>query len=214
MDLKSLKTFHRIVALGSFNRAAEELNYAQSTVTMQIQKLEAELGITLIERGRTFQLTEAGRLFHEQSTGIVKEMERLQGRMSDWMLGETGELRLGAVEPLASAMLPRLLQEFLTAYPKIGIAVEIGSTPLLGERLLRGSSTLRCAPGRSSAKDCILSRFSPKSSSSCSLKGIRSLCWSASPSGTSAITASCLRRRTAPTGIKWRCWSGKLAAAR
>ncbi|MGF7029950.1 DNA-binding transcriptional LysR family regulator [Paenibacillus mucilaginosus] len=142
MDLKSLKTFHRIVALGSFHRAAEELNYAQSTVTMQMQKLEAELGITLIERGRTFQLTEAGRLFHEQSAGIVKEIDRLQGRMADWMLGETGELRLGAVEPIASFVLPRLLQMFLGTYPKIGIAVDIGSTPLLGERLLRGELDL------------------------------------------------------------------------
>ncbi|MCZ8518437.1 MULTISPECIES: LysR family transcriptional regulator [Paenibacillus] len=142
MDLKSLKTFHRIVSLGSFNRAAEELNYAQSTVTMQMQKLEAELGITLIERGRTFQLTEAGRLFHEQSAGIVKDMDRLHSRMSDWMLGEAGELRLGAVEPIASSLLPRLLQRFLAAYPKIGIAVDIGNTPLLGERLLRGELDL------------------------------------------------------------------------
>lgn len=37
MDFKTLKTFHKIVACGSFNRAAEELNYAQSTVTMQIK---------------------------------------------------------------------------------------------------------------------------------------------------------------------------------
>lgn len=63
MDFKTLKTFHKIVACGSFNRAAEELNYAQSTVTMQIKKLEEDLGIRLLERGKTFRLTEAGRLF-------------------------------------------------------------------------------------------------------------------------------------------------------
>lgn len=40
MDIKTLKTFQMIVNYGSFIRAAEELNYAQSTVTMQIQKLE------------------------------------------------------------------------------------------------------------------------------------------------------------------------------
>jgi len=51
MDLKTLKTFQLIVKYGSFNRAAEEMNYAQSTVTMQIQKLESDLGIKLIERG-------------------------------------------------------------------------------------------------------------------------------------------------------------------
>lgn len=63
MDMKAVKTFHKIVTCKSFNRAAEELNYAQSTVTMQIQKLETDLGVRLLERGKTFRLTEAGRLF-------------------------------------------------------------------------------------------------------------------------------------------------------
>lgn len=52
MDLKTLKTFQMIVKYGSFIRAADEMNYVQSTVTMQIQKLESELGIRLIERGK------------------------------------------------------------------------------------------------------------------------------------------------------------------
>lgn len=52
MDLKTLKTFQMIVKYGSFNRAADEMNYVQSTVTMQIQKLEFDLGVQLIERGK------------------------------------------------------------------------------------------------------------------------------------------------------------------
>ncbi len=95
MDLKTLKTFQLIVSLGSFNRAAEELNYAQSTVTMQIQKLESDLGVQLIERGKGLQLTIAGRLFHERSLQIVKDLERLQSRISDLLLGEAGHIRLG-----------------------------------------------------------------------------------------------------------------------
>lgn len=72
MDLKTLKTFQMIVKHGSFIRAADEMNYVQSTVTMQIQKLESELGIQLIERGKKISLTEAGRLFYDQSLQIVK----------------------------------------------------------------------------------------------------------------------------------------------
>lgn len=59
MDLKTLKTFQMIVKYGSFIRTAQEMNYAQSTVTMQIQKLESELGVQLIERGKEIGLTEA-----------------------------------------------------------------------------------------------------------------------------------------------------------
>lgn len=64
MDLKTLKTFQTIVNFGSFNRAAEEMNYAQSTVTMQIQRLESDLGCQLLERGKQITLTEAGRLLY------------------------------------------------------------------------------------------------------------------------------------------------------
>ncbi|MCG7409207.1 LysR family transcriptional regulator [Paenibacillus sp. ACRRX] len=138
MDLKSLNTFHKIVSLGGFNRAAEELNYAQSTVTMQMQKLEAELGVQLIERGRIFQLTEAGRLFHEQSAHIVRDVEHLQANMSDMLLGEAGSIRLGAVEPIASYQLPDILYSFLETYPRIKLSVDIANSPVLAERILKG----------------------------------------------------------------------------
>ena len=52
MDLKSVKTFETIARLGSFQKAADELKYVQSTVTMQIQKLESDLGVKLFERGK------------------------------------------------------------------------------------------------------------------------------------------------------------------
>ncbi|WKB34762.1 LysR family transcriptional regulator [Terrilactibacillus sp. S3-3] len=61
MDLRTIKTFKTVVKMGSFNHAAEELKYAQSTVTMHIKKkLESDLGVQLLERGKHLQLTEAG----------------------------------------------------------------------------------------------------------------------------------------------------------
>ncbi|GEN35599.1 LysR family transcriptional regulator [Aneurinibacillus danicus] len=138
MDFKTLKTFQMIVKYGSFNRAAREMNYAQSTVTMQIQKLESDLGVQLIERGKKFRLTEAGRLFHEQSLQIVKNMEQLQTNMSDLQLGEAGNIRLGVTEPTASHRLPGVLKRFLSRFPKIRISVDVANTPTLSDRLLRG----------------------------------------------------------------------------
>ncbi len=142
MDLKTLKTFHKIVACGSFNRAAEELNYAQSTVTMQIKKLEADLGIRLLERGKTFRLTEAGRLFFEESRHIVKDMDHLQNNMADLLIGEAGNIRLGAVEPIASCQLPEMLGRFLTDYPKVRVSVDIANSQVLAERLIQGELDL------------------------------------------------------------------------
>lgn len=48
MNIRSLQTFIRVVELKSFTKAACELNYVQSTVTMQIQQLEKELGYPLL----------------------------------------------------------------------------------------------------------------------------------------------------------------------
>jgi DNA-binding transcriptional LysR family regulator len=142
MDIKALYTFQLIVKYGSFNRAAEEMNYAQSTVTMQIQKLESELGVQLIERGKNLRLTEAGRLFHEQSLQIVKNMEHLQMSLSDLQLGEAGNIRLGVTEPTASYRLPRILERFISQYPKIRISLEFANTPSICERLLNGDIDL------------------------------------------------------------------------
>lgn len=147
MDLKAVRTFHRIVALGGFNRAAEELNYAQSTVTMQIQKLESELGVRLIERGKAFQLTEAGRLFHKQSAHIVKDVEQLQNTMSELLSGESGHIRLGVVEPIASYQLPDIVAGFLHDYPNIRLSITIASTPALSEQILHGELDMAiCSP--------------------------------------------------------------------
>ncbi|WP_336787609.1 LysR family transcriptional regulator [Paenibacillus sp. MMO-177] len=138
MDLKTLKTLHAIVRHGSFHQAAEELSYAQSTVTMQIQRLEADLGVRLFERGKKVRLTEAGMLFHEQSLDIVRRMERLQSSLVELQNGEAGKLRLGVTEPTASRRLPQLLMDFMNRHPKVEVSLEIASTPLLVNGLRRG----------------------------------------------------------------------------
>lgn len=138
MDLKTIKTFQTIVTSGSFNRAAEELNYAQSTVTMQMQRLESDLGCQLLERGKQISLTEAGRLFYEESLHIVKDMERLESRLADLKIGEAGNVRLGVTDPTASYRLPQLLSEFMAQFPKVKVSVDIAGTAALSELLLRG----------------------------------------------------------------------------
>ena len=64
MELRNVKTFIKIAEIGNFSRAASDLGYAQSTVTMQIQTLERELGVSLFERnGKSAVLSAAGKEF-------------------------------------------------------------------------------------------------------------------------------------------------------
>lgn len=142
MDPKSLRAFHRIAALGSFRLAAEELNYAQSTITMQIQRLEEDLGVVLFERAGGLRLTEEGRLLKERSLPILQDMDRLRRTLTEMREGDAGEVRLGATEPAVSCRLPALLKRFAERYPKIRISIESASTPVLSERLRKGELDL------------------------------------------------------------------------
>lgn len=112
MDLRTIKTFKTVVKYGSFQRAAEELNYAQSTVTTHIKNLEDELGVTLLKRGKTLQLTEAGRLLSEKGEFLLKGFENLQSSLQELVQGESGIIRIGVMEPTASYRLPPLLASF------------------------------------------------------------------------------------------------------
>lgn len=65
MEIRQLRTFQTVAKFLSFNRAANELHYAQSSISAQIQALEEELGVQLFDRlGRRIMLTEAGVRFN------------------------------------------------------------------------------------------------------------------------------------------------------
>jgi DNA-binding transcriptional LysR family regulator len=138
MDIRALKTFQTVVRLGSFQQAAEELKYAQSTVTMQIQKLESELGVQLFERGKKIRLTEAGRILNRQVTYILNDIEQLRQTMVDIQSGETGNIRIGCMEPTASLRLPDILAQFCKERPKVQVTLEIGNTVTITERVYSG----------------------------------------------------------------------------
>ena len=75
MEFRQLKTFVTAAQMESFSRAAQELGYSQSAVTVQIRLLEEELGVKLFDRlGKRISLTAQGRRFLKQSLQILKEL--------------------------------------------------------------------------------------------------------------------------------------------
>ncbi|MEC0226103.1 LysR family transcriptional regulator [Paenibacillus alba] len=142
MDIRNIKTFQTIIKLGSFQRAAEELQYGQSTVTMHIQKLEGDLGVKLLERGKKLKLTEAGRLFHQNADMLLKDYDFLHTSIAELIQGEAGIVRIGVMEPTASYRLPSILGPFLQQHPKVKVSIQIGNTTILGQMLNEGSIDL------------------------------------------------------------------------
>ena len=78
MDLNYIKTFLQVVATGNFAKAAEQLQYAQSTVTAQIHAIEQELGVPLFERvGRKNYLTPTGEEFLRYATELQNILQKI-----------------------------------------------------------------------------------------------------------------------------------------
>jgi len=127
MELRHLTTFDAVVREGSFLRAAAALGYAQPTVTLHIQQLEAALGVQLFARqGKRMQLTAAGRVLREHAAQILTRTTLLRQTMTDLVAGEAGHARLGVIETAAHLRLPPALAAFRRARPKVRLTVEVG----------------------------------------------------------------------------------------
>lgn len=126
MDIQSIETFLQVVSLENFTRAAEELNFAQSTVTAQIQRLEQELGYPLFERiGRKSYLTAAGREFLPHAIEILQLMQRVTALGQDPQQIH-GTLRLGVLESLLFSVTLKVLPAFCEQYPNINVEIKLG----------------------------------------------------------------------------------------
>ena len=126
MDIQSIKSFVKVANIGSFTKAAEEMNYAQSTVTAQIQKLEEELGFPLFERiGQKNYLTAGGKEFLSHAAEIlhiIQKSENLGHKLKDIK----GSLRIGVMESLLFVGVLPILPQLRIEFPNVDVLLKIG----------------------------------------------------------------------------------------
>ncbi|WP_046213000.1 LysR family transcriptional regulator [Paenibacillus wulumuqiensis] len=138
MESRHLFTFLTVVETGSFTRAAHKLDYAQSSITAQIQALEQELNTPLFDRiNKKILLTDAGRrlLPYAQEIARMHDMARDVVRSSD---EPGGTLNIGAPESLAASRLPDIIREFRNRYPNVRMILRPGNCTELKEQVRRG----------------------------------------------------------------------------
>lgn len=124
MELRHFRYFIAIAEEGSFTRAAERLWVAQPGLSTQIRRLEAELGIKLLERHtRGVELTEAGALFLERARVALEAAESAAAAGRDLEAGVVGSLRLGVATGVRWEPLPALLRRFSRARPGVELTV-------------------------------------------------------------------------------------------
>ncbi|UYQ93963.1 LysR substrate-binding domain-containing protein [Chitinophaga horti] len=108
----------------SFVTAAEKCFVTQPTLSMQIQKLEDELGIKLFDRSKLPVVpTEIGTAVITQARTIIKENARIREIISDQKKEIQGILKVGIIPTLAPYLLPRVLTAFMKKYPKVKLEI-------------------------------------------------------------------------------------------
>src|SRR3954464_253624 len=124
MELRHLRYFVAVAQERNFTRAAEKLHIAQPPLSRQIHDLEAELGISLLDRdSRPLRLTEAGRLFYEHAILVLERVDDLRTMMRRFREAERPRFVIGFVASTIYAALPHLIRRFRGAAPRLEISL-------------------------------------------------------------------------------------------
>lgn len=118
IDFDGIQAFVVIAELGGFSKAAEHLHVTQTALTRRVQKLEAYLGLRLLDRTtRYVELTTVGREFLPQAKSIVGEMTLAVSRLKDMSRRGTGNFTIACIPTMASYSLPAVIRQYAQAYP-------------------------------------------------------------------------------------------------
>ena len=144
MDVKNIATFLRVAELGSFTKAADEMNYVQSTVTTQIQQLEKELGSPLFDRtNRSVSLTSFGEAYLPLAQKMYQTAQEMYSLNVD-ARELTGTLRIGIVESLFYAGFLKLISLFRAQFPKVVLDFYTGSSVEIVELIRKNKLDFGC----------------------------------------------------------------------
>jgi DNA-binding transcriptional LysR family regulator len=124
-DLNELQFFVQVSKAQSFTRAARRMGVPKSSVSRAIGRLEARLGVRLVERTtRSVALTEAGTLYLNHCQRVMEEAEQADLAMGALLATPRGRLCVAAPLPFVRFALAPLLGELLGEYPELRVNVQ------------------------------------------------------------------------------------------
>lgn len=130
----------------SFTEAANRCHVTQPAITKSIKKLEAEIGVTLLQRSsRGLALTHFGELLRHHVACMQGQTRYFQADLAALIEGRRGRLRLGVGYAVASTMLPHLVAALQERFPGIDVEFETAVSDELYPRLLDGAIDIMIA---------------------------------------------------------------------
>ncbi|MFG1951561.1 LysR family transcriptional regulator [Micromonospora sp. NPDC048830] len=143
MEFRYLEAFRAIAEEKHFGRAAQRLFLAQPSVTQQLQRLEAEVGVRLVHRSsRKVELTAAGVVFLGEVERIFADVERAVQLARQVGAGREGTLRVATNYPASRLLVLPLLEQLRRAEPQLGLLLREMSTPDQLPAIARGDLDL------------------------------------------------------------------------
>lgn len=139
MNLTQLHSFIRVAEMGSFSQAAVVLEIAQPALSRQVRLLEAELGVTLLQRtGRGVVLTEAGKRLFDHGVSILQDIERAREDVRGLRNEPSGRVVLGLPPSIALLVTTPLVDAFGQRLPKARLAIVEGLSTHVVEWIATG----------------------------------------------------------------------------
>lgn len=135
--LQQIKGFYYAVRCNGVSHAANALNLTQSTVTLQIQSLERDLGLRLLKRdGRTISLTKDGEEFYKSACPLVQEFESIIEKfLSKKHIDEQRNITIAVHHIAISYLMPKVISSFKKSNPHVKINIQNISRGEASERL-------------------------------------------------------------------------------
>jgi DNA-binding transcriptional LysR family regulator len=133
MRIEQLQAFLAVAETGNFGQAARKCGVTQSTISRQIQSLEADVGLPLFHRTAQTKLTLGGEQFFPHARKICQEWENATRALTELREGKQPELCVAAIHSVCSHYLPPTLQKFCRNYPEVQLRV----TALGSDRALK-----------------------------------------------------------------------------
>jgi DNA-binding transcriptional LysR family regulator len=138
VDVREARYFIAVAEELHFGRAAERLHMSQPPLSQAIKALEHRLGTSLLHRTtREVSLTTAGAVLLDACRALVGASEAADAAVRQAADGQAGELRIGAVTSAFSDPLPRVLELFQAAHPRVDVRVREVDTHVAVQSLRR-----------------------------------------------------------------------------
>lgn len=125
--LKGMSVFAKVVELGSFTAAAQQLQLSVSAVSQIVARLEDELQVKLLNRStRSIGLTEAGKIYFQGCRRMLSEVQQVHEQL--WAFNNTpiGTLRIGSSSTMSQNLLAPMTVEMLKEYPGLTVNLVTG----------------------------------------------------------------------------------------